>query len=441
MLQSPSKSTKRNDIISSIHLDETEHKSACIINWEDGSTSSVPLTLLQQQWRTFQQDHKSALSITNPSYSLTPPWVRKSVPRRTPWTHWNEQTIRDPSSPIQISFQDIIQSGSNDHHRAIQTLYTYGLLFITDTPLTLNQCDTTTVPAIAALASALSGGTVKTTNSSLLPRYHQRSAISCPTTSHILDNTTDGPLRTLYGVVWTTEASSTHGTSTADSSYGHDALPLHTDMTYIGSPPGLQIFTMIQPASVGGESVFCDGLAVAETLRQEQETAFDILCRTQRTYRCIDDELGWHLEASGPVIYAEDKWESYPLGSSLEKREDSDRWGEILGIRHNDLDRLPDRLPRFMMNRPMSHPSINDFYHQLELAHHALDDILNRDEFRLVVKLKPGETMVVLNQRCLHGRFSFQVDKQHPRKVMGCYVSQDDLLSMFRSTLGVEGIV
>jgi hypothetical protein len=36
------------------------------------------------------------------------------------------------------------------------------------------------------------------------------------------------------------------------------------------------------------------------------------------------------------------------------------------------------------------------------------------------------------SQRCFHGRKSFISSEEHPRVVMGCYVSQDELYSRFR---------
>jgi Taurine catabolism dioxygenase TauD, TfdA family len=218
-------------------------------------------------------------------------------------------------------------------------------------------------------------------------------------------------------------------------------LPLHTDMTYHRDPPGLQIFTMAQPAISGGESVFGDGFAVAERLRCTNPEAFDVLSTTVRRYRCIDCATGWHLEASGPVI--------------------SDVNGEVVMIRHNDLDRLPD-LP------PADCGDADGFYAKLQAAHLAWDQILAEDDMRLVVRLQPGDTIVVANQvslllcaapvvrqvprltnlhhtcvaalisylfqqRCFHGRYSFDASSEAPRAVMGCYVSQDELSSRFRS--------
>jgi hypothetical protein len=163
------------------------------------------------------------------------------------------------------------------------------------------------------------------------------------------------------------------GTSTADSAYGQGSLPLHTDLTYMLSPPGLQIFTMVTPADIGGDSVYADGFAAAELLRTEDPRAFDMLASTVRRYQCIDEEIGWYLEASGPVIET--------------------RRGVVCGIRHNDLDRLPD-LPS-----PCDALFDNDsFYEELAIAHASWDNILGRDSTRLVVKLRPGDTVVLANQ-------------------------------------------
>ncbi|MGK3746645.1 MAG: alpha-ketoglutarate-dependent taurine dioxygenase, partial [Bacillariaceae sp.] len=158
------------------------------------------------------------------------------------------------------------------------------------------------------------------------------------------------------------------------SAYGSEGLPLHTDLTYIQDPPGLQIFTMVQPAPVGGDSVFCDGYAVAEKLKTINPDAFDILSNTIRTYHSKDNVTGWYLKASGPVIEVRD--------------------GQIVGIRHNDLDRLPDLPP----NDLIEEKEIDEFYDNLKTAHAAWDALLAQDNFRLVMKLNPGDTMVVANQ-------------------------------------------
>jgi len=311
--------------------------------------------------------------------------------------------------------------------QALHVLYKYGILLVTDTPTDDEGA------GIAALGGALGGGSIKTSrHTSLYTNYVMQQQNQTNKTNNdaeeeegarvLSQSMTDGPYRTLYGSVWST--SSRHqveGTSIADSAYGTDGLPLHTDFTYVRDPPGLQVFTMRAPALVGGESVFADGLAIAEELRVVNPAAFHTLSTVPRTYQSLDHATGWSLHGSGPII----------------QLRDDDRW-TIQGIRHNDLDRLPDLppppgavVPRTTQNTTTTADD-DDFYRTLDEAHKAWDELLGQDKFRLVMKLKPGDTMVVANQRCLHGRYSFRSTTDSARTVMGCYVSQDELSSRFR---------
>jgi hypothetical protein len=350
-------------------------------------------------------------------------WKQSQPEDRIFWTDMTEEKVR--SDNLSLSFQDLIARDGSGMKNALQALYEYGILLVKDTPI-----DDDGGAGIAALGASLGGGSIKTKSSSVLCNYQRGSH-----DQWMLPNGTDGPMRTLYGNVWATSSQrQADGTSVADSAYGNDGLPLHTDFTYYQDPPGLQIFTMVQPALEGGESVFGDGFAVAQTLRETSPKAFDILTRTKRWYHSQDALTGWYLKASGPVIQLEH--------------------GRIVGIRHNDLDRLPD-LPPHDAN---TEEEIDAFYQDLEEAHWAWNSLLAQDKFRLVMKLEPGETMVVANQvsavrygefashhvlllklpspillqRCFHGRKSFKSTASHPRIVMGCYVSQEELSSRFR---------
>ena len=131
---------------------------------------------------------------------------------------------------------------------------------------------------------------------------------------------------------------------------------------------------MVQPAIEGGESVFGDGFAVASELKTTAPGAFVMLSQTPRRYRCIDSATGWNLQACGPII-------------SLQN-------GNIQSIRHNDLDRLPDLPPV----EALTIEDMNAFYSSLDKAHASWDALLAKDKFRLVMKLQPGDTMVVANQ-------------------------------------------
>jgi len=313
------------------------------VQWSDGRLSNFPLKWLHDQVASFN-------GTTNND--------------RVYWNDLTEERVRE-SSDLSMDFEDVLSD--EGMKQALQSIYRYGILLVERTPVSDKS-------GVAALAGALGGGSVKTNPAtSILAKYRDGGSDT------ILEDGTDGPLRTLYGSVWSTSSTTQmDGTSIADSAYGSEGLPLHTDMTYLRDPPGLQIFTMVNPAVRGGESVFGDGFAVADKLRTTSPAAFAILSRTNRRYRCVDRQTGWNLQASGPVI--------------------SLRNGKVSSIRHNDLDRLPD-LPPAGMTSP---EDIDAFYTSLGMAHHEWDKLLLKDEFRLVMRLNTGDTMIVANQVRTH---------------------------------------
>ncbi len=309
------------------------------VKWSDDLTSTYPMDWVQEQANKFYRLKKD---------------------NRVYWTNLTEKQVRD-SPDLAISFQELITE--NGMRKALRSVFCYGILLVKNTPIRDGS-------GVAAIGAALGGGSVKDNKStSILANYREGGFET------VLEHGTDGPLRTLYGSVWSTSSSNQEdGTSKADSSYGSGSLPLHTDMTYIRDPPGLQIFTMVQPALNGGESIFGDGFAVANELRMTDPGAFAMLSQTTRRFRCVDNATGWNLQACGPVISVYN--------------------GKINSIRHNDLDRLPD-LPPVGKSKP---DEIDEFYESLETSHAAWDKLLAQDKFRLIMKLQPGDTMVVANQ-------------------------------------------
>mmetsp|Transcript_21875 Transcript_21875/g.62738 ORF Transcript_21875/g.62738 Transcript_21875/m.62738 type:complete len:531 (-) Transcript_21875:89-1681(-) len=429
---------KKYEVLSWRHVDNSDdgmEGERVEITWADNVVTTYPTTWLNEQSRLY------ASGDGRPSTPDTPvePTSKDDV-QRIPWSNLTEKDVRASDSEMTISFEELIFGGvagdtsrwthkpddattNEGMDRAIEILYKYGLLLVTDTPV--HDGGT----GVAALAAAISGGDIKTSkNVSLLARYRENVQTheneEAPVT--ILPDGTDGPLRTLYGNVWSTHSTAmAEGASQADSAYSSEGLPLHNDMCYFRNPPGLQIFCMAQPAVEGGESIFADGLAIAKKLRSQCPDAFDMLCRTTRRYRSIDTETGWHLEGRGPVISAVDHGHGLPPGL---------RWGAITQVRHNDLDMLPD-LPPLASNgsgAPMDEAEADKWYSDLQSAHREWDTLLASDEFRLVMQLVPGDTVVVANQRCFHGRQRFRLDGNTARIVMGCYVSQEDVDSRFR---------
>mmetsp|Transcript_275 Transcript_275/g.386 ORF Transcript_275/g.386 Transcript_275/m.386 type:complete len:512 (-) Transcript_275:326-1861(-) len=405
--------THNNDYYSIRHcmFDDAENK--WIVTWNDDEISTFSNDWINEQiqkWTGRQPQN-------NESYDA-------GVVKRVHWANLTETHVRASNSPLSLSFSGVVSGSGEQQAAALRILYRYGILLVTNTPTDDGG------EGVAALAASVSGGSNKKdcVDTSLLGWYQQQQkqggkeqTEGRPVT--VLRDGTDGPLRTMFGNVWSTHSSDmAAGASIADSAYGNGALPLHTDMTYFRDPPGLQIFTMVSPAAEGGKSIFADGFAAAERLRIADPTSFNVLCTTVRRYRSIDDATGWHLEARGPVI------------SAVNRKNKEHLWGPVTAIRHNDLDRLPDLPP------PPSCGTFDttwkkeqeEFYEKLQIAHSKWDEILGSDEFRLVMDLQPGDTVLVANQRCLHGRTSFSTFEGSRRAVMGCYVSQDELDSRFR---------
>jgi alpha-ketoglutarate-dependent taurine dioxygenase len=412
-----------------------------IIKWKDGLVSKFTAEWIAQQIRTWKKNQPNI--DTSRDYvvsckedcrvSIGNKWILDDC-GRVMWKNLTEADIRSFSChrrekdfvlpPISICFHNIVNKSNVHGYQmpnkssktgidiALEALFRYGFLLVTDTPLQHQAA------AVVALASSLSGGSNKSSSrTSLLANYLINEN---PTT--VLPDGTDGALRTLYGHVWTTNSEAmVIGQSVADTAYGQEALPLHTDMAYCRDPPGLQIFSMRKPAAEGGQSTFCDGFSIAETLRETCPKAFSALATTKRRYRSIDNINGWNLQASGPVIQ-------------------TGPGGKIRSIRYNELDRMPD-IPIFSF--PMDYQKekqASEFYEHIEYADYKWNELVAKDEFTLVLELKPGDTVVVANQRCLHGRFSFRNSAEASRSIVGCYVGQDELLSRFRIARLVDDI-
>ena len=334
-------------------------------------------------------------------------WLRSLVKPRVGIALWGGEL--DLRESVRVRFSDLLDDNGRS---SLGHLLSHGILLVSEMP--------EDAAALSAFAAAVSGGELKEhVTQSLVASYKLERTPSYDEVNSV----TDGPLKNLYGSLWSTN--STHmveGTSVADSAYTSDALPVHTDMTYYQHPPGLQVFNMVSPATIGGESVFVDGFAVAEELRKTNPKAFDTLCRVENRYRCIDPSTGWHLEAKGTTLVA--------------KPDGKGGWGELEMIRHNDLDRLPAMPPVEILENGTDE-QCQAFYTALDEAHLALDELMSDDRFRVVIKLNAGEMVAVANQRVLHGRQVFTMTPDSSRSVSGCYVSQDELDSRFR-VLGLK---
>ncbi len=195
---------------------------------------------------------------------------------------------------------------------------------------------------------------------------------------------------TIFGGMWEFSANQAF----KDTAYTSVAIGPHTDGTYSNDSPGFQMFHCLQFDGSGGDSTLVDGFKVAETIRNSDRQAFEVLSEVQVPAHYLGD--GVHLRAEHPIIGL-------------------DQNGDLKQIAYNNYDRAPFRLPPARMA---------EFYRALALFHRLIND----PTYEISMRLTPGTVLFFDNWRTLHGRHAF---KGH-RHLCGAYLNMEDFQSKLR---------
>jgi alpha-ketoglutarate-dependent taurine dioxygenase len=184
--------------------------------------------------------------------------------------------------------------------------------------------------------------------------------------------------------------------------YSDRGLGLHTDNPYREPVPGFQALHVLIAAPDGGESLFADGFALAEQLRQADPAAFEILARTPVPFAYRSRNAA--LSAERPLI-------------QLSCR------GEVVAVHYNN---------RSIQPLPFAAEAAERYYG----AYRRFAMLLREPRFMLRLMMRRGDLVVFDNQRILHGRTGF-ASARHPRHLQGCYLTRDSVFS--RAALLAEG--
>ena len=171
-------------------------------------------------------------------------------------------------------------------------------------------------------------------------------------------------------------------------------LPLHTDLPTRELQPGLQFLHCLVNDAEGGESIFVDGFAIAESLRREDPQAFRCLCDVAVEFRNKDRHSDYRCQA--PIIAL-----------------DSD--GQVTEIRMANFLRGPFDVAAHQM------PG-------LYRAYRRFITMTREPRFRVIQRLAAGEMWCFDNRRTLHARHAFD-PVSGVRHFQGCYIDRDELLS------------
>lgn len=199
---------------------------------------------------------------------------------------------------------------------------------------------------------------------------------------------------TNYGRVFDVE-------STVDAvhlAYTPVALSMHTDNVYRNPMPGLQFLHCLETSVGGGEAILVDGFKIAETLRAENPEAFEVMTRVPVAFRYTEE--GADLRNAEPLI-------------------DVDSDGRLTRVKLNNRSAAPAEVDE---------AEVETFYH----AYQAFARTAERDEFKFIFPMKPGDLWAINNQRVMHGRTSFDPGVGGRRHMQGCYADRDSLDSKIR---------
>lgn len=174
--------------------------------------------------------------------------------------------------------------------------------------------------------------------------------------------------------------------------YTDRALDLHTDNPYRDPVPTLQLLHAIVAEADGGATLFVDGFAAAEDLRQADPEAFAVLSQTPVRFTYAEAS-GARLTNTAPVL---------GLNAAGAVR--------IVRLNHRSLDLEPGEAGA----SEAWYGAYLDFYgrlHDPTAAHER--------------RLAPGEMVVFDNRRIVHGRRGLA--ERSPRWLRGCYADMDGL--------------
>jgi len=174
-------------------------------------------------------------------------------------------------------------------------------------------------------------------------------------------------------------------------------LEMHTDLPGEEAAPGVQFLHCMENTVDGGLSLFLDGAAVAEALREEDPQAFRLLA---------DNKI--------PFFYRHDNWDYRAHQRVIETDPDGRVTGVTISQHLQDAMDLPQDL-------------LDSYYP----AFIKFLKMMQEERFLVRFRSEAGNCVIFDNHRIVHGREGYVADsgKRHLR---GCYTDRGALRSTYR---------
>ncbi|KAK6885399.1 Dioxygenase str8 [Candida tropicalis] len=213
--------------------------------------------------------------------------------------------------------------------------------------------------------------------------------------------------KTFYGTLFDVKNQKEKAVNIA---YTNTFLPLHMDLLYYESPPGLQLLHAIQNSTLGGENIFCDSFLAAEHVRQVDPDAYTALTKIPITYHYDNNNEYYYYKR--PLII-----EDAEIGAGFPKISAINYAPPFQGPLEHGIEKSD---PNYSM--------FDDFIRGMKL----FETYINEPENHFEIKMKEGSCVIFENRRALHSRNEFSDSNNGDRWLMGTYVDGDSFRSKLR---------
>lgn len=190
-------------------------------------------------------------------------------------------------------------------------------------------------------------------------------------------------------------------------------LPLHMDLLYYESPPGVQLLHVIYNSTKGGESIFADSYAAVTHILRTDPEAYDALTKVPITYHYDND--GHHYYYSRPLVVED------PYGGV---NPDTGR-PYIHVVNYSPPFQGP--LDALAPGSGYTNQQVDAFLRGLRQFEAYIEDKHNQIEF----KMKENCCVIFMNRRALHARNEFEAATGR-RWFRGTYLDLDSYQSKLR---------
>ncbi|CDR47025.1 CYFA0S27e00892g1_1 [Cyberlindnera fabianii] len=187
--------------------------------------------------------------------------------------------------------------------------------------------------------------------------------------------------------------------------YTSKFLPLHQDLCYYESPPGLQLLHCIKNRATGGENVFADGFSGARYVKNVDPRAYSALLKIPFNFHY--NREGHHYFHQRCLVVEN------PDGSFKE-------------INYSPPFQAP--FDKGIMPNETQFEEFDDFLRGVNL----FEEFVNSPDNKVKFKTQEGDCVIFDNRRVLHARDEFDPNSGE-RWLKGCYLDKDAFQSKLRA--------